>query len=46
MGRNYLRIPRHMEADNIKMDLREIVYEGVYRIQMAQDRVQPNSRFL
>jgi hypothetical protein len=32
--------PRHMCVDNIKMDLREIGWDGVDRIDMAHDRDQ------
>ena len=36
-GRRSLGRPRHKWEDNIKMDLREVVW-GVDRIDMAQDR--------
>jgi hypothetical protein len=32
--------PRHKWEDNIKMDLKEVGYEGVDWIQLAQDRYQ------
>jgi hypothetical protein len=32
--------PRHRMADNIKMDLREIEWGGMDRIDLAQDRDQ------
>jgi hypothetical protein len=32
--------PRHRWVDNIKMDLREIGWDGVDWMDMAQDRVQ------
>jgi hypothetical protein len=30
--------PRHRWEDNIKMDLREVGWEGIYSIDLAQDR--------
>jgi hypothetical protein len=36
-GKRPLQRPRHRWVDNIKMDLREIGWDGVYRIDMAQD---------
>jgi hypothetical protein len=38
-GKKPLVSPRHRWEDNIKMDLREIVIDGVNWIHMAQDRV-------
>jgi hypothetical protein len=34
------RRPRHIQEDNIKMDLREIGWEGVDWMHLAQDRDQ------
>jgi hypothetical protein len=39
-GNRPLRRPRHRWVDNIKMDLREIGWDGVDWIDMAQDRDQ------
>jgi hypothetical protein len=39
-GKRPLRKPRHRWEDNIRMDLREIGWEGVDWIQMVQDRDQ------
>jgi hypothetical protein len=39
-GKRPLGRPRHMGQDNIKMDLREIRWDGVDWIDMAQDRDQ------
>jgi hypothetical protein len=39
-GKRPLRRPRDRWVDNIKMDLREIGCDGVYWIDMAQDRNQ------
>jgi hypothetical protein len=39
-GKRSLRRPRHKWEDNSKMDLREIRFEGVVWIHLAQDRVQ------
>jgi hypothetical protein len=39
-GKRLLRIPRRRWKDNIKLDLREIVIDGVNWIRLAQDRVQ------
>ena len=32
--------PTHRWEDNIKMDLREVVYEGMDWVDLAQDRVR------
>jgi hypothetical protein len=37
-GKRPLRIPRRRWMDNIKMDLREIGWGGMDRIDLAQDR--------
>jgi hypothetical protein len=37
-GKRRLRRPRRRSVDNIKMDLREIEWNGVEWIHMAQDR--------
>jgi hypothetical protein len=37
-GKRPLRRPRHRWEDNIRMDLREIVWGGVSSIDLAQDR--------
>jgi hypothetical protein len=39
-GKRTLRRPRHKWEDNIKMDLREIEWEGVDWIHMAHYRIQ------
>jgi hypothetical protein len=39
-GRRSLRRPRRRCVDNIKMDLREIGWDGVDWVDMAQDRDQ------
>jgi hypothetical protein len=39
-GKRTLGSPRRRWVDNIKMDLREIVWDGVDWIDMAQDRDQ------
>jgi hypothetical protein len=39
-GKRPLEIPRRRWVDNIKMDLREIVWDGMYRIYLAQDSDQ------
>jgi hypothetical protein len=39
-GKRPLRRPRHRWEDNIKMDLQEIVLEGVDFIHLAQDSDQ------
>jgi hypothetical protein len=39
-GKRPLGIPRRMWEDNIKMDLREIVWSGMDWIDLAQDRDQ------
>jgi hypothetical protein len=39
-GKRPLGIPRSRWVDNIKMDLREMVWDGVDWIDMAQDREQ------
>jgi hypothetical protein len=39
-GKRPLRKPRYRLEDNIKMDFREIVWDGVDWIHMAQDRNQ------
>jgi hypothetical protein len=39
-GKKPLGRPRHRWVDNIKMDLREIGWEGMDRIDLAQDRDQ------
>jgi hypothetical protein len=39
-GKRPLGRPRHRWVDNIKMDLREIRWDGVDWIDMAQDRDQ------
>jgi hypothetical protein len=39
-GKRPLGKPRRRSVDNIKMDLREIGWDGVDRIDMAQDRDQ------
>jgi hypothetical protein len=39
-GRRSLRRPKHRWEDNIKMDLREIGWEGVDWMHLAQDRDQ------
>jgi hypothetical protein len=39
-GRRTLGKPRRRWVDNIKMDLREIGFEGVDWIELAQDRDQ------
>jgi hypothetical protein len=39
-GKRPLGRPRHRWEDNIKMDLREIEWEGVEWIHMVQDREQ------
>jgi hypothetical protein len=39
-GKRPLGRPRHRWEDNIKLDLREIGFDGVNWIQLAQDRVQ------
>jgi hypothetical protein len=39
-GKRPLGRPTHRWEDNIRMDLREIVCEGVYWIHLAQDRDQ------
>jgi hypothetical protein len=37
-GKRPLGIPRRRWEDNIKMDLQEVGYEGMYWIDLAQDR--------
>jgi hypothetical protein len=37
-GKRSLEIPRHSWDDNIKMDLREIGWDDMDRIDMTQDR--------
>jgi hypothetical protein len=39
-GKRPLRRPRRRWVDNIKMDLREIGWDGIYGIELAQDRDQ------
>jgi hypothetical protein len=39
-GKRPLGRPRHRWVDNIKMNLREIVWDGVDWIDLAQDRDQ------
>jgi hypothetical protein len=39
-GKRPLGRPRRRWMDNIKMDLREIVWDGVDRLNMAEDRDQ------
>jgi hypothetical protein len=39
-GKRPLGRRRHRWVDNINMDLREIVWDGVYWMDMAQDRDQ------
>jgi hypothetical protein len=39
-GKRPLGRPRHRWEDNIKLHLREIGFNGVNWIQLAQDRVQ------
>jgi len=39
-GKRLLGRPRHRWEDNIRMDLREIVWEGVNWIYLSQDRDQ------
>jgi hypothetical protein len=39
-GKRPLGGPRRMWEDNIKMDFREIGFDGVNWIRLAQDRVQ------
>jgi hypothetical protein len=39
-GKRPLRIPRHRWVDNIKMDLREIGWDGMIWIDLAQNRDQ------
>jgi hypothetical protein len=39
-GKRILGRPRHRWEDNIRMDIREIVWEGVELMDMAQDRNQ------
>jgi hypothetical protein len=39
-GKRPLGRPRHRWEDNIRTDLREIVWEGVKRIHLAQDRAK------
>jgi hypothetical protein len=39
-GRSPLRRPRRKWDDNIKMDLREIEWDGMYWIDVDQDRNQ------
>jgi hypothetical protein len=39
-GKRTLGRPRHRWVDNIKMDLREIGWGGIDRIDVAQDRDQ------
>jgi hypothetical protein len=39
-GKRILGRPRHRWQDNIRMDLAEIVWEGVYWIYLAQERGQ------
>jgi hypothetical protein len=39
-GKRSLGIPRHRWEDNIRMDLREIGWEGVDRMHLAEDRDQ------
>jgi hypothetical protein len=39
-GKRPLGRPRRRWVDNIKMDLREIGWDGVDRIELAQDRDQ------
>jgi hypothetical protein len=39
-GSRPLGIPRHRWVDNIKMDLREIGWDGIYWIDLAQYRDQ------
>jgi hypothetical protein len=39
-GNRLLGGPRHRWQDNIKMELREIVYSGMDWIELAQDRNQ------
>jgi hypothetical protein len=39
-GRRPLGRPRHRWVDNIKMDLREIGWDGINWIYLAQDREQ------
>jgi hypothetical protein len=39
-GKSQLASPRHRSVDNIKMDLREIGWDGMDWIELAQDRDQ------
>jgi hypothetical protein len=39
-GKRPLGRPRRMWLDNIKMDLREVVWDGMDSIDLAQDRDQ------
>jgi hypothetical protein len=39
-GKRPLRTPRHRWVDNIKIDLREIGWDGMDWIDLAQDREQ------
>jgi hypothetical protein len=39
-GKRSIGRPRHLRVDNIKMDLRKIVWVGMNRIDLAQDRDQ------
>jgi hypothetical protein len=39
-GKRSLRRPRHRWEDNVRMDLREIGWEGVDWMHLAQDRNQ------
>jgi hypothetical protein len=39
-GKRPLRRPRRRWVDNIKMDLREIGWDGMDWIDLAQDRIQ------
>jgi hypothetical protein len=39
-GRRPLGIPRHRWVDNIKMDLREIGWDGMAWLDLTQDRDQ------
>ena len=37
-GKRKLGSPRHRQEDNIKIDIQEIVWEGLNWINLAQDR--------
>jgi len=39
-GKRPLGKPRHRWEDNIKMNFKELVFEGVNRAQMAEDKFQ------